>query len=111
MKGSDMSQYTVRTSVKFRGKEVRQPVLRVLLGSFLAIIWLVGMLLWFITMILYVAVLVALSPVLILIHFVLRATGRVGFVYRSPGKVRIVVSATGFRDASSVGFRKAPTRS
>lgn len=86
---------TPNISIKFRGHEVQNPALRVLLGFLLAIISVVMMLFW----LALVGLLVALSPALTVLHVALRAFGRNGFVYRSPGKLSIKVSIDGFRKA------------
>jgi hypothetical protein len=75
-----------RTSITFRGREVRNPLARKLV-----VIWviLLMMVVW--------SLVLALSPLIILTHYVLRATGRHGFVYHTRTTYSIKVDARGFR--------------
>lgn len=82
-------------SIKFRNREVRNPVLRVIWGFVLAILALLMGLFWLVGMFL----LVILSPVIFLLHLTLRASGRKGFVSRSRGELNINVGIDGFRKA------------
>jgi len=81
---------TRSASVQFRGREVQNPVLRVLIVLFLAILVPVSML-W---VLIIVALLIVLSPVLLPAHFVLRALGRKGFVRRDGDTISIIIDNT-----------------
>lgn len=77
-------------SVQFRGKEVRNPVLRKVVGTIVIVIGVPLTLLMF-------ALMIALSPLIILTHYVLRACGRKGFVFNDGNHFAISVNAQGFR--------------
>lgn len=85
---------TVRTSIKWRGREVQNPVLRKLLGSAAILLGLLS-LCWWLVCIVFVF---AMSPLLVPLHFALKAVGRRGFVaYKDDGTFVIEVSRRGFK--------------
>lgn len=90
---SNGRKVTRTLSIKFKDREVHNPVLRVLLGILLAVAWLVMMLLWYVM----VALMIVLSPVLATLHLILLACGRNGFVYRSGDKTSIQIDSASFR--------------
>jgi hypothetical protein len=88
-----MSGYTRRTtSVKFRGREVQDPVLRKLVIALLVVMAAVFWVLFLV-----------LSPLLLITHFALKAVGRHGFVYRTLDGRNYSIAV------DSRGFRKVPS--
>jgi hypothetical protein len=75
-----------RTSITFRGREVRNPLARKLV-----VVWVI------LFMVVVWSLMLALSPLIILTHYVLCATGRHGFVYRAGSSYSINIDARGFR--------------
>jgi hypothetical protein len=82
----------VNTSVKWKGREVQYPVLRVVRGTIVAL----GGLLPLCGGLAVGVLLCALSPLLAILHFILKAMGRRGFITRANGDIKIDVSSSGF---------------
>jgi predicted small lipoprotein YifL len=98
--------YQRNISIKFRGKEVRNPVLRAILGAVLAVLGVLTAVISVLVAALAVLALVITSPVWILVHFALTACGRKGFIQRSPGHINIKVGADGFRKRTTPPYRR-----
>ncbi|MDB5164362.1 MAG: hypothetical protein JWS12_980 [Candidatus Saccharibacteria bacterium] len=79
--------------VKFKGKEVQNPILRTLLGLLGAALALIGAVLAMAA----VALSVVLLPVIVPVHYLLRWRGRKGFLIKEPdGRISIDLSFAGF---------------
>ena len=94
---SERSVMPTTTRVTFNNREVQNPALRVLLVTAAIIIAASPTIVAAAVTIIVPTMLVILSPVLYLVHRILVATGRRGFVSRSGKSLEIEVSAQGFR--------------
>jgi hypothetical protein len=68
-------------SIKFRGREVYNPYARIAITVVLCFFMSIVFIMWILLFILAII----LSPLLLVIHLILRACGRVGFGYTTPG--------------------------
>jgi len=94
----------MRTSIKFRGKEVQNPIIRMILtfltimfGYFALITGYFVPFLGFVMWILIVGLFLVSSPITIPLHLALRALGRRGFIEMKNGEVIIEISGKGFQ--------------
>lgn len=76
-------------SIKVNGKETKSPILRVL-----AVIWI------FVISSFTIVMTILLLPIIIPTHYVLRASGRRGFVSDQGGKLSFRIDANAFQSAN-----------
>ncbi len=88
---------------KWKGKEVRNPLLRMILGLFGVCLGFWGVCLGLAAVALAfvaVAVIIVTVPLWLPIHFILRWSGRKGFIINHPdGKYSVIISNEGFHKA------------